>query len=183
MYAPKEILKLLWAPHELKHNMPYQDMESLWLLLQRDEFFKFQLLQNLTHIPKVFGFCGKFYAVEKVKTLEEIALRPFRVRATWKQKVRIVLQLLHLQKELHYSQLGQLHHCDIQPSNFGLTADQQLVALDFDTVFTTSQLKDYLEQPSCTEDKNCDFFDCMSACNKLTGKCTRNILTNNLQVI
>ena len=182
MYSPNHLLKLLWAPHDLKH-MTHRDMEGLWLLLQRDEFFKFQLLKNSTHIPKVMGFCGQFYAVEQVKTLDEIALSPFKVRTTWREKVRLTIQLLEFQHELRNSQLGPLHHCDVQSSNFGLTANQKLVALDLDTVFTTSQLMDYLEQPSCTEDKHCDFFDCMSACNKSVGKCTRKILTNNLQVL
>ena len=181
MFTPDEVLRLMWAPHNIE-NMTIPDMEGMWLLLQRDEFLKFQLLKNLTHIPKVFGFCGRFYAVEQAKPLDKFAFRPFKVMATWKKRARLALQLLDLQVEFSQSRFGQLHHCDIQAPNFGLTSDERLIALDVDTVFTTPQLKDFLEQPSCTKDEDCDFFDCVSACNQTAGQCTRLILTNNLQV-
>ena len=179
--TPKEMLALMWKPHVLP-NLTFTEMSSLWLLLHRDEFIRFQILQNLQHIPRVYGFCGRFYAVEKVVSLEKITTRYFRSALPWKTRVKISLDLLDLAKELSSTPLGELHHCDIQPANFGLRGGIRTVSLDVDTVFTTKQIQDFLEQPTCNTDLDCEFFDCLSACNKTSRHCTRTLLTNNLQV-
>lgn len=177
----QRILELLWQPHSLE-KLSFADMSSLWLLIQRDEFIKLQLLQDMEHIPRVFGFCGKFYAVEKVETLEEFSLSPFKKPMPWKKRLKTALDFLELSQEFSNTTLGKLHHCDIQPGNFGITKSARVVAIDIDSVFSTQQMEDFLEQPTCASNKQCDFFDCMSACNVTEHQCSRNILTNNLQV-
>lgn len=177
----QRVLKLLWHPHPVG-KLSWADMASLWLLIQRDEFIKLQLLQDMKHIPRVYGFCGRFYAVEKVETLEEFSFTPFKKPMPWKKRLKIALNFLELAQEFSNTSLGKLHHCDIQPGNFGFTKDMRVVALDIDTVFPTKQMKDFLEQPTCESNKQCDFFDCVSACNQTMHQCSRNILTNNLQV-
>ena len=181
LMKPKKVLEQLWYPHPMG-KLTWADMSSLWLLIQRDEFIKLQLLQSMKHIPKVYGFCGRFYAVEKVEALEELTFTPFRKPMPWKKRLKIALDFLSLEKEFSNSSLGKLHHCDIQPGNFGITKDMRVVALDVDTVFLTRQMKDFLEQPTCDSNKQCDFFDCVSSCNQTIHQCSRNILTNNLQV-
>lgn len=178
----QKILELLWQPHSLE-KLSFADMSSLWLLIQRDEFIKLQLLQDMTHIPRVYGFCGKFYAVEGVETLEQFSFSPFKKPMPWKKRLKTALDFLELTQEFSKTLLGKLHHCDIQPGNFGITKAARVVAIDIDTVFHSKQMKDFLEQPTCESDKQCDFFDCMSACNVTEHQCSRNILTNNLQVI
>ncbi|KAM7448790.1 Family with sequence similarity 69 member C [Porites harrisoni] len=182
LMKPKRVLEQLWYPHSMG-KLTWADMSSLWLLIQRDEFIKLQLLQSMKHIPQVYGFCGRFYAVEKVQALEELTFTPFRKPMPWKKRLKIALDFLSLEKEFSNTSLGKLHHCDIQPGNFGITKDMRVVALDIDTVFPTRQMKDFLEQPTCESNKQCDFFDCVSSCNQTIHQCSRNILTNNLQVI
>lgn len=177
----QKILELLWQPHSLE-KLSFADMSSLWLLIQRDEFIKLQLLQDMKHIPRVYGFCGKFYAVEGVETLEQFSFSPFKKPMPWKKRLKTALDFLELTQEFSKTLLGKLHHCDIQPGNFGITKAARVVAIDIDTVFHSKQMKDFLEQPTCESDKQCDFFDCMSACNVTEHQCSRNILTNNLQV-
>ena len=181
LMKPKRVLEQLWYPHPIG-KLTWADMSSLWLLIQRDEFIKLQLLQSMKHIPQVYGFCGRFYAVEKVQALEELTFTPFRKPMPWKKRLKIALDFLSLEKEFSNTSLGKLHHCDIQPGNFGITKDMRVVALDIDTVFPTRQMKDFLEQPTCESNKQCDFFDCVSSCNQTIHQCSRNILTNNLQV-
>ncbi|XP_078355272.1 LOW QUALITY PROTEIN: divergent protein kinase domain 1C-like, partial [Oculina patagonica] len=178
----QRILELLWEPHPLG-KLSWEDMSSLWLLIQRDEFIKLQLLQDMKHIPRVYGFCGRFYAVERVETLEEFSFSPFKKPMAWKKRLKTALDFLDLSEEFSNTTLGKLHHCDIQPGNFGITKDKRVVALDIDTVFPNKQMEDYLEQPTCESNKQCDFFDCVSACNITEHQCSRNLLTNNLQVI
>lgn len=177
----QKILELLWQPHPLG-KLSWADMSSLWFLIQRDEFIKFQLLQDMKHIPRVYGFCGRFYAVEKVETLEEFSFSPFKRPMSWKKRLKTALDFLDLSDEFSNTTVGKLHHCDIQPGNFGITKNMRVVALDIDTVFPNKQMEDYLEQPTCESDKQCDFFDCVSVCNITEHQCSRNILTNNLQV-
>ena len=179
--TPQKVVECLWSPHKMK-SLTWTEMSSLWLLIQRDEFSKLQLLQDMKHIPRVFGFCGRFYAVERVTSLEQVGFTPFRRPAPWKKRVKIALDLLDLYNEFLSSDLGNLHHCDIQPGNFGITKDMRVVALDIDTVFPAKQMKDFLEQPTCESSKQCDFFDCVSVCNITTHHCSREVLTNNLQV-
>lgn len=177
----QRVFELLWHPHPVR-KLSWADMSSLWLLIQRDEFIKLQLLKDMKHIPQVYGFCGRFYAVEKVETLDEFSFTPFKKPMPWKKRLQIALDFLELVQEFSKSSLGQLHHCDIQPGNFGVTKDMRVIALDIDTVFPTNQMENFLEQPACESNKQCDFFDCVSACNQTVQKCSRNILTNNLQV-
>lgn len=181
MMTHQKMLERLWHPHSVG-NLSWADMSSLWLLIQRDEFIKLQLLQDMKHIPRVYGFCGRFYAVEKVETLDEVSFTPFKKPMPWKKRLKVALDFLELSKEFSKSSLGKLHHCDIQLGNFGVTKDMRVVALDIDTVFATKQMEDFLEQPACESNKQCDFFDCVSACNQTEHQCSRNILTNNLQV-
>lgn len=182
MMTQQMVLEHLWNPHMVE-KLSWADMSSLWLLIQRDEFIKLQLLQGMKHIPRVYGFCGRFYAVEKVDTLEEFTFTPFKKPMPWKKRLRIALDFLDLSQEFSDTILGKLHHCDIQPANFGITKDMRVVSLDIDSVFPTRQMKDFLEQPTCESSKQCDFFDCVSSCNQTAHQCSRNILTNNLQVI
>lgn len=177
----QRVLELLWYPHSVT-KVSWADMSSLWLLIQRDEFIKLQLLQDMKHIPRVYGFCGRFYAVERVETLEEFSFTPFKKPLPWKKRLKIALDFLDLSQEFSSTSLGKLYHCDIQPGNFGITKEMRVVALDIDTVFSMRQMEDFLEQPPCESNKQCDFFDCVSACNQTARHCSRNILTNNLQV-
>lgn len=179
--TPQSTLEQLWHPFTVG-KLSWAEMSSLWHLIQRDEFIKLQLLQDMKHIPKVYGFCGSFYAVEQVTPLNDRGFSLFKKPISWKKRINISMDFLELSQEFSKSSLGHLYHCDVQLSNFGITKDEQVVATDIDSVFASKQMKDFLEEPTCESDSQCDFFDCKSLCNQSAHHCSRNILTNNLQV-
>lgn len=168
-----------------------KEMQSLWSLLQQDEYFVFQILQNLTHIPRIYGTCGQFYALEKVKTLNEyIFMNGFNLLSnplSWKTNVKIALDIMKLVRELKNSKTvyGSWHHCDIQPSNFGVDENGVVKAIDVDLMYTTEKILEILSQQyiNCTTNVDCEFFDCVAVCNTRSKKCTSKKLSNNLQVV
>lgn len=180
--TPKDILTHLYHPHPLT-NFSFADMRSLWQILQQEEFIKLQLLQDMKHIPRVYGFCGIFYAVERVKNLENYLNVFFKKPKPWTERVHVAQELLDLAREFKKTPLGKVDHCDVQPGNFGVNVDGVVVALDIDTVFTASQMKEYMAQGNCSGNHDCTFFDCMSLCDKRTKLCTSTVLTNNLHNI
>ncbi|XP_074618690.1 divergent protein kinase domain 1C-like isoform X2 [Acropora palmata] len=180
--TPHSTLELLWHPFTVG-KLSWADMSALWRLIQRDEFIKLQLLQDMKHIPKVYGFCGSFYAMEQVTPLSDCGPSLLIKPIPWKKRVNISMDFLELSKEFSKSSLGHLYHCDVQPSNFGITKDEHIVATDIDHVFASKLIKNFLEEPTCESDSQCDFFDCKGLCNQSAHHCSRNILTNNLQEI
>ncbi|XP_051879878.1 divergent protein kinase domain 1C isoform X3 [Pristis pectinata] len=57
-----------------------------------------------------------------------------------------------------------------------------VVAIDVDMAFFEPKMRDILEQ-NCTNDEDCNFFDCFSQCNLKTKRCRAERSNNNLQVI
>jgi hypothetical protein len=169
----------MYHPHPIT-NISFADMRSLWELLQQEEFIKLQLLQDMKHVPRVYGFCGVFYAVEKVKSLEDY-INIFKRPKPWSKRVHVALELLDLVREFKKTSLGKLDHCDVQPGNFGVSENGTVVALDIDTVFTAPQMKVYMAQGNCSRNIDCTFFDCMSICDKRSKLCTSRVISNNLQ--
>jgi hypothetical protein len=62
-----------------------------------------------------------------------------------------------------------------------LCAVLQVVAIDVDMAFFEPKMRDILEQ-NCTNDDDCNFFDCISKCNMKTNKCSSKRRNSNLQV-
>lgn len=46
------------------------------------------------------------------------------------------------------------------------------MVIDSDMVYTESKLNNMFKTRSCLSDDDCNFFDCKSNCNNLTGFCT-----------
>lgn len=56
-----------------------------------------------------------------------------------------------------------------------------MVAIDVDMAFFEPKMRDILEQ-NCTSDNDCNFFDCISKCDKTKNRCGPNRKNSNLQV-
>lgn len=57
----------------------------------------------------------------------------------------------------------------------------QVAAIDVDMAFFEPKMQDILEQ-NCTNDNDCNFFDCISKCNTKRNKCGSKRKNSNLQV-
>lgn len=173
------MLEQMYYPH-FKKNISLVDMRSLWTLVQQEEYTKLQLLQGCKHVPQIYGFCGKYYAMERVKSLGDYT-NVMTLPLPWPKRVGITVELLEAINSLKHTFIGRLTHCDVQPGNFGLGHDGRVVTLDIDTVFTQTQMDLYMAQGNCTSNNDCSFFDCISEC--VVGKCSNHIITNNLHVV
>lgn len=184
--SSRKLLAQLWF-NASTVDLNLKEMQSLWSLLQQDEYFVFKLLQDLRHIPRIYGTCGQFYAVEQVRTLDEyIGPVLLHKSVTWRIRVKIAIQIIDLVWELSSKTVyGSWYHCDIQPSNFGLDSNGVVKSTDVDLMFTSEKILEMLSQQdnNCIEDKDCEFFDCASQCNLQNKKCTSKLITNNLQVM
>lgn len=56
-----------------------------------------------------------------------------------------------------------------------------MVAIDVDMAFFEPKMREILEQ-NCTEDEDCNFFDCFSKCDFRVKKCGAQRVNSNLQV-
>ncbi|XP_048451556.1 LOW QUALITY PROTEIN: divergent protein kinase domain 1C [Rhincodon typus] len=187
----------LWTKHLKGRTGSFSraELSSMWSLFQQEEYVFFQLLQNLSkHVLRVIGSCGHFYAVEyltaghawhrslfSLEKLVPLSWRGSSRKAWWQVTNGIALSFLELARHFENDFSHQLHLCDIKPENFAIRADLTVVAIDVDMAFFEPKMRAILEQ-NCTDDEDCNFFDCFSRCNIETKKCRAERSNNNLQV-
>ncbi|KAM9839194.1 divergent protein kinase domain 1C isoform 2-T3 [Aulostomus maculatus] len=189
-------LAKLWGI-KLKHrdkSYSRAELASLWSLLQQEEYTFLRVLQDLsTHMAKVLGSCGHFYAVEylsaghawdqNIFSLEEAAVSGRQTRWSSREMVhRIALSFLDMVWHFDHDFTHKLHLCDIKAENFAIRKDLTVVAIDVDMAFFEPKMRDILDQ-NCSSDDDCNFFDCSSRCNLIKGRCSPRRRNSNLQVI
>uniref|UniRef100_UPI0037E7E268 divergent protein kinase domain 1C n=1 Tax=Semicossyphus pulcher TaxID=241346 RepID=UPI0037E7E268 len=198
-------LARLWGKKLKNRDKSYSraELASLWSLLQQEEYTFLRVLQDLsTHVAKVLGSCGHFYAVEylsaghawdqNIFSLEEVAVSGqqgagagagARGRWTTREMVhRIALSFLDMVWHFDNDFTHKLHLCDIKPENFAIRKDLTVVAIDVDMAFFEPKMRDILDQ-NCSSDDDCNFFDCSSRCNLNKRRCSPRRRNSNLQVI
>ncbi|XP_078123987.1 divergent protein kinase domain 1C isoform X2 [Sander vitreus] len=180
------------------------ELASLWSLLQQEEYTFLRVLQDLsTHVAKVLGSCGHFYAVEflsaghawdqNIFSLEEArgsgargsGARGSGARGRWSAREmvhRIALSFLDMVWHFDNDFTHRLHLCDIKPENFAIRKDLTVVAIDVDMAFFEPKMRDILDQ-NCSSDDDCNFFDCSSSCNLDKQRCHADRRNSNLKVI
>ncbi|XP_006837653.1 PREDICTED: protein FAM69C [Chrysochloris asiatica] len=167
-----------------------EHVASLWALLQQEEFLSLSLLRGLSrHVPPVLGSCGHFYAVELLAAGSPHlhALFPLgeAARARGGQAAAvgsIALSFLDMVQHFEQDFAHRLHLCDIKPENFAIRSDFTVVVIDVDMVFFEPKMREILEQ-NCTDDEDCNFFDCYSKCDLRLRKCGAHRINSNLQVV
>ncbi|EHH29368.1 Protein FAM69C [Macaca mulatta] len=165
-------------------------LASLWALLQQEEYVYFSLLQDLSpHVLPVLGSCGHFYAVEFLAAgsphhralfpLDRVPGAPGGGQA--RAISDIALSFLDMVNHFDSDFSHRLHLCDIKPENFAIRSDFTVVAIDVDMAFFEPKMREILEQ-NCTDDEDCNFFDCFSRCDLRVNKCGAQRVNNNLQL-
>ncbi|MBN3302792.1 FA69C protein, partial [Amia calva] len=188
----------LWTTELQERTVPYTraELASMWALMQQEEYTFFRILQDLsTHVVKVLGSCGHFYAVEyliaghmwhqNLFPLEGLIGPSTAIhssRALREAIHKIALSFLDMVRHFEDDFSYRLHLCDIKPENFAVRNDLTVVAIDVDMAFFEPKMQDILEQ-NCTHDEDCNFFDCVSKCDLKKNKCGSKRVNSNLQVI
>ena len=162
-------------------SLTVKEMQSALLMVAQSELVMFALHRNLKSFPKIIGTCGEFYAMESIQPYSRIFPEVLSV-TSWVERVRIASGFLKLIQDFQHTLAGSLSHCDIQESNFGLTKNFDVKAIDVDLVFSKEKIEEMLSQPLCQSDLECSFFDCHSECDTKNSRCTTKSITNNLQV-
>lgn len=196
-------LPRLWGQRMKESERTYSraELASLWALLQQEEYIFLRVLQDLTHhVAKILGSCGHFYAVEflaaghawdqHIFSLEELPLSPSPSPGSGQDKMfsardmvpRVALSFLEMVEHFENDFSHRLHLCDIKPENFAIRKDLTVVAIDVDMAFFEPKMRDILEQ-NCTSDNDCNFFDCISKCDRTKNRCGPKRQNSNLQVI
>lgn len=162
---------------------------SIQALLSQREFVLGFLLASSGLVPVLLGTCGHVYAVESVPVNRRLS-GEFLARAEWPERAAAALAYLNFVDRLSSLQLGTLHMCDVQPTNFGLQpiggGRFVVKAIDIDISFFGAELEEVLPQgdgsPLCRRHSECDFYDCQGVCNVVTGRCSTQRRDTNLQV-
>ncbi|CAD5206324.1 unnamed protein product [Bursaphelenchus okinawaensis] len=170
------LMKHLWNGYDQKKTEPQlsqADRDSLWTLLDQDEFITFKLLPLSRVTTKVQGNCGHFYAVD--------SLLPFKMKGYYMGlKAKILVHLMGTLK-LFYEFLNEpLQWCDVKFENLGLSANypKRFVVMDSDMLYTESRLNRILTSRKCKKDDDCKYFDCHATCNNGTGTCSERVNDN-----
>ncbi|XP_055364533.1 divergent protein kinase domain 1C isoform X2 [Betta splendens] len=188
-------LARLWGKKLKNKDKDYSraELSSLWSLLQQEEYTFLRVLQDLSsHVAKVLGSCGHFYAVEflsaghawdqNIFSLDELRVQAHSMWTTREMVHRIALSFLDMAWHFDNDFTHRLHLCDIKPENFAIRDDLTVVAIDVDMAFFEPKMRDILDQ-NCSSDDDCNFFDCSSRCNLSKRRCSPRRRNSNLQVI
>lgn len=173
----KIILQNLRAPLTLD----VKELLAFLSLLQNEEYAMLGTYQELRHFPKIYGYCGQTYVMEKLNPYTNFFPAIIQ-KFDWKRTAKIALSFLDVIDELETAKGGPLEHCDIQEGNFGVSKDYEIKPIDVDLILTKDRSNLFLHQPSCTKDSDCEFFDCISKCDMRKKKCLAKRATSNLQV-
>ncbi|GAB1599185.1 divergent protein kinase domain 1C-like [Argonauta hians] len=156
-------------------------MDSVWSLLQQEEYLMLRMSQHLPYIPRLHGTCGYMYAVESAPPPQ--IFYSSVVRGGWTARVKLALAILDVIRALDSDYHEALHLCDVKPENFGMSeVNNRVKLIDTDCVLRDSTLRQIFYNRSCTKDEDCTFFDCKSWCRRKVDKCAKERVNTNLQV-
>lgn len=149
-------------------------MNTVFALLQQNEYILTWALQNTNTVPRIVGACGHAYAVEFVEPIG--AIKPFGRRIT------AALGILKTLKSLGTVMDEKIQQCDMKMDHFGVDGEGNVKAIDLDALGLQSTIEmNIAAATSCGSHKDCDYFDCRGHCNSL-GKCDAALLDDNIQV-
>ncbi|XP_035694196.1 divergent protein kinase domain 1C-like [Branchiostoma floridae] len=166
-------------------------MESLWALLQQDEYLMMQYFQGNEHFPKIYGSCGHFYVMEYTPPGDTLSPSLFNFKTgrelvsstDWDSRAKVALSFLTFLEDLNTFHTEPLHLCDVKQDNYGVSADLTIQAIDVDMAFFEMKMRGILGQENCTKNEDCEFFDCLSTCDLQRKRCSKHRSNNNLQAI
>ncbi|CAI9716718.1 Hypothetical predicted protein [Octopus vulgaris] len=157
-------------------------MDSVWSLIQQEEYLMLRMSQHLPYIPRLHGTCGYMYAVESAPPPQ--IFYSSVVKGGWSARVKLALAILDVVRALDSDYHEPLHLCDVKPENFGISdVNNQVKLIDTDCIFRDSTIRQIFQNISCRRDEDCKFFDCKGWCKRKVDKCANERINTNLQVV
>lgn len=182
------VLERLWdSPlifDEEESEAEHVAMDSIWALVQNNEYVFSQVFQPYDIFPDVYGTCGSFYLVEKLEALPVPRLTertaPF---ADLGARAKTAMKVMDLAEELDSVFEEGLLLCDVKADHFGLSEHGRVKVIDSDAVYPKS-IVDASMTGDCETHSDCDYFDCKGRCDLIEGKCSGDgVVNDNLQAI
>ncbi|XP_065265922.1 divergent protein kinase domain 1A isoform X2 [Emys orbicularis] len=174
------------------------EAKSAWALLQLNEFLLMVILQDKEHTPKLMGFCGDLYVMERVAytslygislpwILELFIPSSFRrsmdqwFTPSWPRKAKIAIGLLEFVEDIFHGPYGNFLMCDTSAKNLGYNDKYDLKMVDMRKIVPEINLKELLKDRHCESDLDCVYgTDCRTLCDQSKMKCTTEIIQPNL---
>lgn len=191
-------LVLSFADADNDGRVSLAEARSAWALLQLDEVLLSMVLQGRSHTPKLLGFCGDLYAVERVASTPLYGLggsprlRPWITAVagraldrflapSWPRKAKISIGLLELVEDVFHGTLGSFLLCDMKPGSFGYTEHYELRLLDRRHVVPEEAFRSAMRARTCHEDSDCAYAgDCGASCRRAERRCGAEPSRTNL---
>ncbi|KAM7012116.1 divergent protein kinase domain 1A isoform 2-T2 [Tautogolabrus adspersus] len=174
------------------------EARSTWALLQLNEFLLALVLQDREHTPKLLGFCGDLYVMEKVpySPLYGISLPwimevwiPAGLRRSmdqwftpsWPHKAKISIGLLELVEDIFHGTFGSFVMCDVSTNSFGYNDRHDLKVMDARYIVPEATFQEIIRQQRCDVDEDCLYgADCLTSCDLTKHRCTPEVTRPNL---
>lgn len=174
------------------------EARSTWALLQLNEFLLALVLQDREHTPKLLGFCGDLYVMEKVpySPLYGISLPwiievwiPAGLRRSmdqwftpsWPHKAKISIGLLELVEDVFHGTFGSFLMCDVSATSFGYNDRHDLKVMDARYIVPEAIFQEGIRQQRCDVDEDCLYgTDCLTSCDLTKHRCTTEVTRPNL---
>lgn len=190
------VLSFADADHDGRVSLP--EARSAWALLQLDEVLLSVVLQGRSHTPKLLGFCGNLYVVERVvyTPLYGLNLSPGLepwitavlgrslddfFAPSWPRKAKISIGLLELVEDVFHGMFGSFLLCDMTPGSFGYTKRYELRLLDGQYVVPEEAFRRVVQGRPCQEDSDCVYSgDCRASCLQAEQRCSPEPSRTNL---
>uniref|UniRef100_A0A672M5G4 Divergent protein kinase domain 1A n=1 Tax=Sinocyclocheilus grahami TaxID=75366 RepID=A0A672M5G4_SINGR len=174
------------------------EAHSAWALLQLNEFLLSIVLQEREHTPRLLGFCGDLYVMEKVPyvPLYGVSL-PWMVELwipaslrrsidqwaapSWPRKAKIAIGLFELVEDLFHGTFGSFLMCDVSAAGFGYTERHDIKVVDARRIVPEAAFQEVMRERRCEEDSDCMYGrDCLTSCDLTKHRCTTEATQPNL---
>ncbi|KAM6962925.1 divergent protein kinase domain 1A [Aplochiton taeniatus] len=176
------------------------EARSMWALLQLNEFLLAVVLQDREHTPKLLGFCGDLYVMEKVpySPLYGISLPwvvevwiPTGVRRSmdqwftpsWPRKAKISIGLLELVEDVFHGTFGSFLMCDVNAAAgfVGYNDRHDMKLTDARHIVPEATFQAAMRERRCDADEDCLYgADCRTSCDLTKHRCTPEVTRPNL---
>ncbi|XP_051989603.1 divergent protein kinase domain 1A [Xyrauchen texanus] len=174
------------------------EAKTAWALLQLNEVLLAVVLQDREHTPRLLGFCGDLYVVERVPHAPLFGLSlpwpmelwiPTGMRQSmdqwftpsWPRKAKIFIGLLELIEDIFHGTFGSFLMCDMSASTFGYTDRHDLRLVDGRRVVAEEAFKQAMILQRCEKDEDCVYsVDCRTSCNRAEHHCMAEVAQPNL---
>ncbi|XP_035641359.1 divergent protein kinase domain 1A-like isoform X1 [Oncorhynchus keta] len=175
------------------------EARSTWALLQLNEFLLAIVLQDREHTPRLLGFCGDLYVMEKkvpYAPLYGISLPwvvelwiPAGVRRSmdqwftpsWPRKAKISIGLLELVEDVFHGTFGSFLMCDVSADGFGYNDRHDLKVMDTRHIVPEATFQKAMRERRCDTEEDCLYgADCRTSCDLTKHRCTPEVTQPNL---